>query len=131
MKHLKESKNYKDWYERASHDIEDADRLLIGGGYSDTICYLAHQAVEKYLKGFLLFNKTNYPFIHDLPRLLGLCKKFDEHIWDYLEECEKINGYYIEDRYPLNAPLQYSKEETKEVIKMAKGLIKYIIEKGK
>ncbi|MFH1565165.1 MAG: HEPN domain-containing protein [bacterium] len=128
MKHFQESKDYKDWYERASHDIEDAERLFVGGGYSDTICYLVHQSVEKYLKGFLLFNKANYPFIHDLIKLLRLCSEFDSNIIDYLDECKKINSYYIEDRYPLNAPLQYSKEETKEVIELAKGLIKYIID---
>lgn len=92
MTKAQDSKNYKDWYERAGHDIKDAEILFNEGGYSDTICYLAHQAVEKYLKGFLLFNNTDYPFIHDLVKLLRLCSEFDSNIIDYLDECKTIRG---------------------------------------
>lgn len=131
MNNFKESKKYQDWYERAKHDIDDAELLFRDGGHSDTICYLLHQAMEKYLKGFLLYYKSDYPFIHNLPKLLELCSKFDEHIYDYLEECEKINGYFIEDRYPADAPIMYSAEETKTVIEMARNVIKYILENSR
>lgn len=53
------STNYKDWLEKAEHDLEDAKKLLQNGGYTDTICFHAQQAVEKYLKAYLIYKKIN------------------------------------------------------------------------
>lgn len=125
-----EIKNYKDWYERASHDINSAELLFQHDGSSDTICYLVHQAVEKYLKGFLLFYNNDYPLIHDLIKLLRLCNKSNEHIIDYLEECKSINGYYIDQRYPVGMPWDYPKAEVKKVIEQAKSIIKYVLQES-
>lgn len=48
------SKIAKEWFDRAEHDINGAEILFKSGHHTDTIAFLIHQAMEKYLKGFLL-----------------------------------------------------------------------------
>ena len=118
---------YEEWFMKAESDLRSAEIIFREEDPpTDTICFLLQQAVEKYLKGFLLFHKDKYPLIHNLPELLKSCKKYDEYIWDYLEECEVLNGFYIETRYPSATPWKYSKTDTKKAFDMAYGLIKYI-----
>lgn len=46
----------KEWIERGKHDLEVAKILLAEGEYPDMVLFHIHQAVEKYLKGFLIYN---------------------------------------------------------------------------
>ncbi len=45
----------KEWIERGKHDLEVAKILLAEEEYSDVVLFHIHQAVEKYLKGFLIY----------------------------------------------------------------------------
>ncbi|HID19880.1 MAG TPA: HEPN domain-containing protein [Methanophagales archaeon] len=45
----------KEWIERGKHDLEVAKILLAEKEYSDVVLFHIHQAVEKYLKGFLIY----------------------------------------------------------------------------
>ena len=126
MKQKKDSKIYQDWFDKADHDLNAAKILFNEGGFMDTIGYHLHQAIEKYLKGFLLFYKQEYSLTHDLIKLLKECFKFDKNITDYYEECERMNAYYIEAKYPMDAPQNYSKNEMQKSIEMTRFLLKYI-----
>ena len=46
-------KNVEEWIERAEHDLEAAQLLLDWEAHSDIVLFHIHQAIEKYLKGFL------------------------------------------------------------------------------
>jgi HEPN domain-containing protein len=94
------STNYKDWLEKGDHDLEDANRLLKNGGHTDTICFHAQQAVEKYLKGYLVYKKINPRAIHHLEEIAKDCAKFDKAFLRFLDECLILTRYYIETRYP-------------------------------
>ena len=62
-----------EWLKKAQHDIGTAELLLAQKQeYTDTICYHCQQAVEKYLKAYLV--NLNIPFkkVHDLDYLLNL-----------------------------------------------------------
>ena len=45
------------------------------------------------------------------------------------ENLEVLNQYYIETKYPLDMPIQYSKEESKSAITKAKLVIQTIKDK--
>lgn len=45
---------WMEWFSRGDHDFQSAKLLLQEGGHTDTVVFLLHQTVEKYLKGFLL-----------------------------------------------------------------------------
>jgi len=55
-----------EWFAKAEEDIRAAELLLVHGGPLGIAAFLTQQAVEKYLKGYLL--STGWPFerIHDL-----------------------------------------------------------------
>lgn len=120
------STNYKDWLEKGEHNLADSKRLLKDGGYADTICFLAHQAVEKYLKGYLVSKEINPPKIHRLEKLAKDCVKFDRGFLEFLDECLLLSRYYIETRYPSLLPIEYTKEEAKKAIETAGKIIEFI-----
>jgi len=124
--YMKDSKEYKDWIKKGDEDFEVAKLLFKESDFMDTVGYHLHQAIEKYLKGFLLFSNTDYPLIHNLVLLLQQCSEFDKEILDYSEECERLNTYFIKAKYPSDPPTSYLKEEMRKSIEMAGFLMKYI-----
>ena len=93
---------------------------------TDTACFHCQQAVEKYLKGYLTFQEINFLKSHDLDYLLKLCKDSDDKFADYEEAALILNKYGIEPRYPADIPVYYSIEETKQAIKLAKEMIRFL-----
>ncbi len=122
----KDSNSYKDWIEKAERDLEVAKFLFSESDFTDTAGFQLHQAAEKSLKAFLLFHKNEYPLTHNLIHLINQCGIYNEDILDYIDECERINGYYIEARYPADMPINYPKDEIRKSIEMTEFLMKYI-----
>jgi HEPN domain-containing protein len=105
----KDSLYPQDWFRLAARDFKRVEHLLNvddpeGAGYH------LQQAVEKYLKGFLLSKGWKLKRIHDLEVLLNDALKFEKAFEKYRSLCQKITGYYIIDRYPLPAALMLTKE---------------------
>lgn len=121
-----DSTNYKDWLEKGNHNLEDAKRLFKNGGYTDTICFLCQQAVEKYLKTYLITKKAVPGPIHHLEDLTRHCAKFEKDFLKFLDVCSLLSRYYIETRYPPLVPIEYTKEETAKAIAIAEEIIEFI-----
>ena len=115
-----------DWFGKAGDDYKSAKVVLDEGGYYGTTCFLSQQIAEKYLKGFLVFYNERFHKIHDLVKLLNECKKVDASFKELEEECILLNEYYIETRYPLDAPVDYSKEEAKFALKAVDKIINFV-----
>lgn len=83
------------------------------------------QALEKYLKGYLLFKGWILARTHNLRFLLDEAAKFNPKFIQFSQICEEVTTYYFEERYPffINSP---SKEEIEENLKIVAGLIKII-----
>jgi HEPN domain-containing protein len=116
-----------EWFERGRHDIETAQLLYEEQGYTDSIAYHIQQALEKYLKGYLVLHGRKPPRIHELDALLYRIATFDDSFNDFLELCEKASRYYIEDRYPPGPLVEYEYNEMKNDLDQAMELIKNII----
>lgn len=103
----------QDWFRIGEKDLKRAEHLLNindpeGAGYH------LQQAVEKYLKGFLLSKGWKLKRIHDLEVLLNDA---------YRTLCQKITGYYVIDRYPLPSAPTLTREEVQESVIEAEKLI--------
>jgi HEPN domain-containing protein len=122
-------KQSMEWFARGDHDIESAQLLYEEKGYTDVIAYHIQQAIEKYLKGYLVFHGKKYPKIHDLDTLVNMISKFDKGFLTFTELCEKVTRYYIEERYPPGPLTVYTYEEIKQDLEGAKNLINKIKEK--
>jgi HEPN domain-containing protein len=87
-----------EWFTRGDHEIETAQLLFDEQGYTDSIAYHIQQAIEKYLKGYLVLKGQKPPWVHELDTLLNLIEKFDTDLYlPFIELCEKATRYYIED----------------------------------
>lgn len=117
-----------EWINKAQNDLKTAEILYREKGPTDSLCFHCQQAVEKYLKGFLVFHQKEFPKAHDLILLLNLCKKIDKSFKDVQEEIIALNRYYIETRYPPEVPV-YSRQECKEALKNAEKITQFIANK--
>ncbi|MFA4935217.1 MAG: HEPN domain-containing protein [Candidatus Methanoperedens sp.] len=63
------------------------------------IAFHAQQCAEKYLKAYLVFKRVDFPYTHDIFRLLELCAEHAD--WaGIIEEAKRLTLYAITTRYP-------------------------------
>jgi HEPN domain-containing protein len=113
----------QEWFIKGDHDIEMAQLLYDERGYADTIAFLIQQAVEKYLKGTLVFHGVKPKRTHDLERLLEDVTEIDKSFEKFVETSTKITKYYIDSRYPVGFTTEYSREEIKQSLDEAYEII--------
>jgi len=123
-------KQAEEWFERGRHDIETALLLYDQGGHTDSIAYHIQQAIEKFLKGYLVLHGKRPPWIHELDTLLHRAAALDASLLDFLDLCEKASRYYIEDRSPPAPLVEYDYGEIKGDLDRAWELIRRIRSKA-
>lgn len=125
MKRSKEeTKLIKDWVAFAKENLLAA-KALIGEDFSPfhTVCFMCHGSAEKYLKAYLLWQGWPLRKTHDLSELLKLCTNYDKSFVHLASECQLLNEYTIEGRYPGDLPFEsIGQAEAKEGIEAAKIL---------
>jgi HEPN domain-containing protein len=90
----------KNWLFRANEDIAVINSLYKSDPdlYSSTICLHAQQAVEKFLKAFLVFNNIDFPRTHDVDFLLIECQKIDQD--GFVIDLGNLSDFGVSLRYP-------------------------------
>ncbi|MDP1689164.1 MAG: HEPN domain-containing protein [bacterium] len=122
------SKYVADWILRANEDLKTSEILLREGAMSNTICFHAQQAVEKYLKSFLARHEKHVRKTHDLEFLLDACIEVDNSFNELLEEARYLDQFYIAARYPADTP-EFSMEEAKKAFAAANRIKDFVIKK--
>ena len=87
------------WLRKADSDLANAKLCLAAGKSLDTACFHCQQAVEKSLKAYLIANKAEFPFIHDLKRLLDDCSQFDPAFDALAADALRLTPYAVVTRY--------------------------------
>ncbi len=89
------------WVEKAEHDLRNAEHTLTLAEDCpfDTVCFHAHQCVEKYLKAGLTAFGTEFPRTHDLTELHVLLPQAIAAAVDITDLAE-LNPYAVRARYP-------------------------------
>jgi len=120
-----------EWFERGDHDIETAQLLYVEEGYPDVIAYHIQQAIEKYLKGYLVLKGQRPPWVHGLDTLLNLVSEVEPDLYSpYIDLCEKAIRYYLEERYPPGPLVDYTREELKSDLDLVWQLVGVIRKKA-
>jgi len=88
--------------------------------------FCLQQAVEKFLKAFLLSKGWKLRRIHDLEALLDDATAHDASLDQFREVCQKITNYYVAERYPLAVEAGLTEEEVQASLKAAQRLIEKI-----
>lgn len=121
----KESNYPSDWFRLGDKELIRASNLLQLNDL-DGAAFNIQQALEKYLKGYLLSKGWALRRIHDLDTLLNETVTHDASFEKFREACLKITQYYIEDRYPFTGNSELTKVEIKDSLKTSEQLIKKI-----
>ena len=118
----------RNWLFRAREDIAVMNRLSDSGVefYTSTICFHAQQAVEKYLKTFLIFHDVDFPRTHDVDFLLMECQKIDGINFNL--ELKSLTEFGVSVRYPDDFYIP-SINETKEYLEIALN-VKIVVERS-
>ena len=90
----------KNWLFRANEDIQVIKYLSKTEleSYLSTICMHTQQAVEKFLKAFLVYHNIDFPRTHDVDFLLKQCQKIDKN--DFNIDLGSLSIYGLKLRYP-------------------------------
>ncbi|MEW5936978.1 MAG: HEPN domain-containing protein [Candidatus Thermoplasmatota archaeon] len=120
----------KDWFERGQADIESAELLLVHGGDTAVIAMHIQQAVEKYLKGYLLSKGWKLKRTHDLAELLNDAIDYASKFEEFRSFCDEATAYYFESRYPMFAEGP-TKEDVESAFNNAKEIISMIAHEAK
>ncbi len=104
-----------EWFIRAEHDLEGVRLLLQQEGPVDTTSVLVEEAMEKYIKGYLLLQGWKLRRIHDVEALVSEAITYDKTFGQFLELARIVSAFYLEARYPPGPPREYSREELLKV----------------
>jgi len=127
----KNSELAQEWFNIGNQELGYAKAAFDDfDNFYSQMCVQCHQAVEKYLKGFLVYHNKRYPITHDLVKILRKCAKIDNDFLNFLSEIKIITDYYIELRYPIHYPPR-TKEDAKQAIKIAKTIKEFVLKKIK
>jgi len=109
----------KDWIEKADRDLGSAKIIFLHlPDYFDTIAFHCQQAVEKYIKTVLVFNKIEFRRSHDLVYLLDLLSRRIEIDEIRFKKAFTLNRFGVQIRYP-NKTIKLTKDELESAIQIS------------
>jgi HEPN domain-containing protein len=89
-----------DWIRHASSDMSLARQLGAPDVLLESLCFHTQQAAEKCLKAVLLDHEIQFPFTHNLPRLLTLLLDAGVAVPEEVQAVAELTEYAVEARYP-------------------------------
>ncbi len=90
----------------------------------ENIFYLAHQAIEKALKGYLVWSKKPVPFVHELGSLVAkIAIETEELPFGY--EISQLDSFASMRRYE-EGHVTLSVEEAEMVVKLAETCVSWV-----
>ncbi len=120
------------WIMKADRDFKTVDKLMgVDEIITDTACFHAQQAIEKYLKAFLIYHQVPFGRTHDLIFLVQKCKDIDSDFEKFsTTKIDKLTDYAVEVRYPDEFYIP-SVEEARESYQIANEIGSFVKDKLK
>ena len=120
---------YEEWIGRAKSSLELAQAKIIHYIQYEDLCYQLQQAVEKALKGLLIYYNVEPEFTHNIELLINELKKFTD-IPEKVNEATDLTNYAVQTRYPGEYD-EITKEEYEKAVKTAKDCLDWVENKIK
>jgi len=115
---------YEEWINRAKSSLDLAKTKIIHNIIYEDLCYQAQQAVEKALKGFLIYFEVEPEFTHNIDVLLKALMQFTE-VSDIVKEAGELTAYAVLTRYPGWYD-EITKEKYEKAIKIAEECLEWV-----
>ncbi|MFQ5455845.1 MAG: HEPN domain-containing protein [Nitrospirota bacterium] len=108
------------WINKAEGDIKLIEKTMNDDDSPfDLLCFHAQQAVEKYLKAYLVFKQVSFEKTHNLNYLLCLCIKENNKFLQIADVPEKLEDYAVIVRYPTGIFEEFNSGDVKEAYDLA------------
>jgi HEPN domain-containing protein len=122
------SNDHLEWIRYAERDLKSAKTLANADEPdAENACYLCQQSAEKALKAFLIYNKIQYRFIHDLDALCKDCEAVDSSFSTIKNQCSVLTDYITTTRYPDD--YDYIVHDMIEAIEFAEYVLDFVMSK--
>lgn len=111
----------REWLNRARSNLVRAKQRL-PEVYLEDLCFDAQQAAERALKAVLISLDMEFPYTHDLTRLLERIDAGGRSVPAGVQRSTKLSDYAVESRYPgLAEPV--TEEEYQEAVELAEQVV--------
>lgn len=123
----------KDWICKAESDLLNSEIILESDKTNkpyDTVCSHCQQAIEKFLKAYLFFNRVPFPKTHVLEDLANECGKKDKEFLKFIDRISVLSDYAVDVRYPDDYYIP-DIEETQKAYEVAVEIKKMVLGKIK
>lgn len=111
----------REWLNRARSSLAKV-RVRADEIYLEDLCFDAQQAAEKAIKAVLVDRRINFPYVHDLGRLLDLAEKQESNIPADVRQATRLTRFAVADRYPgVTEPV--TEDEYTEILTIAEVVI--------
>jgi HEPN domain-containing protein len=112
-----EERHLNQWIEKAEHDLIAAQLIIEHRPMIlDIACFHCQQAVEKYLKTFLVFKQIEFPRTHNLDLLIQNCTALQPAFESI--DLRSLEDFAVRGRYPHDF-LMPELSETQEFYQIA------------
>lgn len=113
----------REWMNRARSNLALA-RNRTPDVYLEDLCFEAQQAAEKAIKALMIARSIEFPYVHDLVRLLSLLAgagcTVPERVW----RAKELTRYAMTTRYPdFGHPV--AAHEYTDAIEIAEGVVRW------
>ncbi|VVB97052.1 HEPN domain protein [uncultured archaeon] len=117
----------REWIKKGESDFVAAKTLSLQKGLENQTGFHCQQAIEKWLKAFLIEKGEEIRKIHDLMALVIDCEKYDPDFHEIEPLVDGISDFAVEFRYPgENATPEEAKDALNKTIKIRDFLLKKI-----
>ncbi len=120
----------KMWIDKALNDLKIAEYLMRADEViPEGVCFHCQQAVEKFLKAYLIYKNVPFRKTHDISELIILCMDVDKD-FEILKNrgVSELTVYATKLRYP-DFFYMPSIEEAKEAVKKAEFVREFVMRK--
>ena len=117
----------REWLNRARSNLAMAVNR-IPGVYLEDLCFDAQQAAEKAIKALMIKRGIDFPYVHDLARLLSMLKDAGEAIPDDVGQARKLTQFATITRYPgIGQPV--TEQQYAKAIEIAEAVVRWAEER--
>ena len=119
-------RQYEIMYQKGTSDLALATHALAIDDVEidvEIIFFHLQQAAEKYLKSLLSFHDIHYEKVHDIRRLIELCRASSIDLPAQTEELVALNPFAFEGRYTVIADDMYDAKVFIDLLRKMKSFV--------
>jgi HEPN domain-containing protein len=117
------------WLKKANRDLIAAQHeLTFPFPITESVCFHSQQAVEKFIKAYLVYQGVSFTKTHEIGELITKAELLDNEISKLKEEADTLTDYATTVRYPEEL-LEPSIDDSREALRIAEMVKIYILGK--